>query len=61
MKPKEPPEGCQEIPGFILPLPCGKRWYTKDGRITIHWRERGVWPTAEAARKAMCRFFSEGD
>lgn len=47
MNPIEPPPGCQEVPGFILTIPCG--WLKKDGTPTDKWTERGIWPTVEAA------------
>ena len=51
--PKEPPEGCQEIPGFIVDLFEGSAWLTKDLQVTTVWAERGVWATQEEAKKAM--------
>ena len=51
--PKEPPEGCQEIPGYIVDLFEGSAWLTKDLQVTTVWAERGVWATQEEANKAM--------
>lgn len=52
------PEGCVEIPGFILDVFDGSAWMTQDGQVTDRWPERGVWPTAEAAEEALHRFLS---
>jgi len=51
--PKEPPEGCQEIPGYIVDLFEGSAWLTKDLQVTTVWAERGIWPTAAEAHAAM--------
>ena len=51
--PKPPPEGCQEIPGYIVDLFEGTAWLTKDLQVTTGWAERGVWATQEEAKKAM--------
>ena len=46
------PEGCQEIPGFILDVFDGSAWITQDGQVTTEWSQRGIWPTVEAAEAA---------
>jgi len=51
--PKEPPNGCQEIEGFIIDLFEGSAWLTNDLQVTTIWAERGVWATQEEANKAM--------
>lgn len=51
--PKPPPEGCQEIPGYIVDLFEGSAWLTKDLQVTKVWSERGVWPTQAEAHAAM--------
>lgn len=57
--PKEPPEGCQEIPGYIVEIFKGSAWLTKDLQVTTVWRERGVWATQEEANAAMAALFKE--
>jgi len=57
--PKEPPKGCQEIPGYIVDLFEGSAWLTKDLQVTTVWAERGVWATQEEANKAMTAVFKE--
>ena len=52
------PEGCMEIPGYILDVFDGSAWITQDGRVTDKWAERGVWPTPEAAAEMMERCLS---
>lgn len=54
---REPPEGCQEIPGFILDIFDGSAWLTQTGQVTDKWEERGIWPTEEAASAALETFF----
>jgi len=51
MKPKEPPECCQEIPGFICVVVEGCAWLTKEGDVTTDWNRRGVWDTTEEAKE----------
>lgn len=48
----EPPEGCMEIPGFILIIKGGDAWFTKTGEVTKNFGERGVWETKEDADRA---------
>ncbi len=55
------PEGCQEIPGYILDVFDGSAWITQDGKVTDKWHERGIWPTPEAAAEAMQRCLSPND
>lgn len=55
-QPKEPPPGCQEIPGFILDVFDGSAWMRADGTVTDKWAERGVWPTLEDAAAAREKF-----
>lgn len=55
MKPKEPPEGCQEIPGFIVDFFDGSAWLTKECQVTTEWDKRGVWATYEEAETEMMR------
>ena len=53
----EPPEGCQEIEGFILVIEEGFKWFTQYGDITTNFNERGVWGTksdADDARELFC-------
>lgn len=50
------PAGAQEAPGYIVDIFDGSAWLTKDLMITDKWSERGVWPTANAAQKAMDEF-----
>jgi hypothetical protein len=57
--PKEPPEGCQEIPGYIVDLFEGSAWLTKDLQVTTVWSERGVWATQDEANAAMAALFKE--
>jgi len=57
--PKEPPKGCQEIPGYIVDLFEGSAWLTKGLQVTTVWAERGVWATQEEANKAMTAVFKE--
>lgn len=52
---KPVPEGCMEIPGYILDVFNGSAWITQDGHVTDKWEERGVWPTPEAAAEMMQR------
>lgn len=52
-EPKEPPKGCQEIPGYIVDLFEGSAWLTKDLQVTTVWSERGVWSTQAEANAAM--------
>ncbi len=68
MKPKEyapairgVPEGCQEIPGYILDVLNGSAWITQDGQVTDKWKERGIWPTPEAAAEMMERCLSSNN
>ena len=56
-KPIEPPPGCQEIPGFILVV--GEGWVTQDGRHTLEFSARGVWPTQAEAEAARDAFFAD--
>ena len=56
---QEPPTGCVEIPGFILPLPVLKLWFTQTGELTNIFQRRGVWPTVEAALDARDKFTKE--
>ena len=63
--PLEPPPGCVEIPGFIVPIQgYGDRpaWLTREGNVTHQWQLRGIWPTAEladAARERACEGLEE--
>ena len=57
--PAEPPEGCIEIPGFILVVK-DKGWLTKDGMVTNVFCERGVWESEEDAEKALESFTEDG-
>ena len=57
--PKEPPEGCQEIPGYIVELFEGSAWLTLGLGVTTVWSERGVWATQEEAHAAMAALFKE--
>ena len=57
--PKDPPEGCQEIPGFSIDFFEGSAWLTKDGQITNEWSKRGVWSTEEEAREAYEKVLKE--
>ena len=50
--PQEPPQGCQEIPGYILPIRQGG-WLTQNLTVTHIWQHRGIWPTPEAAQAAL--------
>ena len=52
--PQEPPDGCQEIPGYILPLGDG-RWLTKSGQWTRVWERRWVWATADDAQQTLAK------
>jgi hypothetical protein len=54
---RDVPEGCQEIPGFILDVFEGSAWLRIDGTVTDNWGERGVWPTEASARAALDQFF----
>lgn len=58
MEVQDVPTGCQEIPGFIIPVHTADTpaWLTMDGCVTRVWRERGVWATVKAARKAIDDF-----
>jgi hypothetical protein len=58
---RDVPEGCQEIPGYILDVLDGSAWITQDGQVTDKWQERGVWPTPEAAAEMMQRCLSPND
>lgn len=55
---RDVPEGCLEIPGFILELPDRSGWLTKDLGVTDKWNERGVWNTPELAEEALNAFRS---
>ena len=54
--PIEPPDGCLEIPGFILVIEEGKSWLMQYGGVTTNFTERGVWETAGDADQARNRF-----
>ena len=54
--PIEPPDGCLEIPGFILVTEEGKSWFTQYGDVTRDFDKRGVWETAGDADQARNRF-----
>ena len=54
--PIEPPDGCLEIPGFILVIEEGKSWFTQYGDVTRDFDKRGVWETAGDADQARNRF-----
>lgn len=54
-QPRDVPEGCVEIPGFLIVVADGEAWLTRDGRVTAVWSERGVWPTVEEASEAAGR------
>lgn len=54
-QPKEVPEGCMEIPGFIIDVFDGSAWLTQDGKVTSRWEERGFWQTIEEAEEMMQR------
>ena len=54
--PIEPPDGCLEIPGFILVTEEGKSWFTQYGDVTRDFDKRGVWDTAGDADQARNRF-----
>ena len=56
-QPKEPPPGCQEMPGFCLDVFDGSAWLRLDGTVTDKWDERGVWPTWEAVVAARDKFY----
>lgn len=58
MKIQDVPEGCQEIPGFILPISNLEKpaWLTQDGKVTYVWNERGVWHTEKEAKEAINDF-----
>ena len=49
------PEGCQEIPGYILDVFDGSSWITQGGQVTDKWQERGIWQTPDAAAEMMQR------
>lgn len=52
------PPGCMEIPGYIIPVHSmdTPAWLKQDGAVTRVWAERGVWPTAAAARESIGEF-----
>ena len=56
--PKEPPPGCKTIPGIIVEVHTllGPAWLTQDGKVTVNWCQRGVWPTEAEANEARRRF-----
>jgi hypothetical protein len=57
--PKEPPEGCQEAPGYIVDLFEGSAWLTLGLGVTTNWSERGIWATQEEAQAAMVAVMKE--
>ena len=58
MEIQDVPPGCQEIPGYVVPVYSmdTPAWLTLDGDVTRVWQERGVWPTSAAARDAIDKF-----
>jgi hypothetical protein len=54
---KEPPDGCIEIPGFIIVVSEEKAWLTKDGNVTDDFKQRGVWETEKEVEDAIDKFF----
>jgi len=55
----DPPNECQEIPGYILVITPDKEWLMQTGQVTTVWEQRGVWATAEEAEKARVAFTEE--
>jgi hypothetical protein len=55
-KPLEPPEGCVQMPGFILVVEPETSWLTKDGAVTTVFADRGIWDSQEDAEKAKAEF-----
>lgn len=58
MEVKDVPAGCQEMPGFIIPVHSmdTPAWLTLDGQVTRIWQERGIWDTVAEAREAITKF-----
>jgi len=55
----DPPNGCQEIGGYILVITPGKEWLTQTGEPTTDFSQRGIWDTPEAAEEDLTGFCSK--